>query len=42
MREMIRKHNFFYKYVPSRLNLGADDLAKQGRDIISLIEGWFV
>lgn len=39
---LIRKPNIHFKHVSRRLNLGADDLAKQGKERKSLVQGWFL
>lgn len=39
--ELIGYPNFHFKLISRRLNLGADDLAKRGRDRVSIIQGWF-
>lgn len=41
-KELIRKPKVFFKQVSRRLNMRADDLAKQGKDRNSLIQGGFV
>lgn len=41
-RDLIRKPNVLFKHISRRLNLGADDLAKQGIERKALIQGWFL
>lgn len=40
-KEVIRYSNFHFKYFNKCLNIAADNLAKQGPDRVSIIQGWF-
>lgn len=41
-RNFIRKSNMLFKHISRRLNLGPDDLAKQGLERRGLVQGWFL
>lgn len=38
---IIKQTNFSFRHVARNLNMGADDLAKQGGNRSHLIQGWF-
>lgn len=38
---IIKQPNFSFKHVARRLNMGANDLAKQGCHKNHIIQGWF-